>query len=140
MPELPEAEVTRLVADRTRVRRCWRCTSASLCAGPWGSMATTWLAGGWARCSCRGKYLWLPLNAADGRRGGLLIHLGMSGSLSFAGQTGEPGPHDHFDLVTSRGVLRRTIHAATALVWGESDDGCRASCWQDWAWSRLMRP
>lgn len=69
----------------------------------------------------RGKYLWLPLHASDGRCGGLLIHLGMSGSLSFSGRAGEAGPHDHFDLVTSRGVLR--LHDPRrfgAVVWGES--------------------
>lgn len=49
----------------------------------------------------RGKYLLLDLD-----RGLLLLHLGMSGSLSFGPAPGDAGPHDHFDLVTSRGVLR----------------------------------
>jgi formamidopyrimidine-DNA glycosylase len=49
----------------------------------------------------RGKYLLLDLD-----EGVVLLHLGMSGSLSFAAQQPEPGTHDHFDLVTSRGVLR----------------------------------
>jgi len=51
----------------------------------------------------RGKYLWLPLE-----RGGLLMHLGMSGSLAFADGFAPPGAHDHFDLVTTRGTLRLT--------------------------------
>jgi len=53
--------------------------------------------------SRRGKYLWLPLE-----RGGLLLHLGMSGSLHFAPRAAPPGAHDHFDLVTDRGTLRLT--------------------------------
>jgi formamidopyrimidine-DNA glycosylase len=49
----------------------------------------------------RGKYLLLDLD-----RGVLLLHLGMSGSLRF--DTEMPGAelHDHFDLVTTQGVLR----------------------------------
>lgn len=61
----------------------------------------------------RGKYLWLPLLPAAGAagpggsgQGGLLIHLGMSGSLALWGEAPAPGPHDHFDLVTSAGTLR----------------------------------
>jgi formamidopyrimidine-DNA glycosylase len=49
----------------------------------------------------RGKYLLLDMD--DGM---LLLHLGMSGSLSFADRQPLAGAHDHFDLVTSRGVLR----------------------------------
>jgi formamidopyrimidine-DNA glycosylase len=49
----------------------------------------------------RGKYLLVDMD-----RGLLLLHLGMSGSLSFTEQLAAPGSHDHFDLVTSRGSLR----------------------------------
>ena len=35
-----------------------------------------------------------------------LLHLGMSGSLSFATNPPTRGVHDHFDLVTTRGTLR----------------------------------
>ena len=49
----------------------------------------------------RGTYLWLPLLRSDDG-GGLLLHLGMSGSLAFsAARAAEPGPHDHFDLITA---------------------------------------
>jgi formamidopyrimidine-DNA glycosylase len=57
----------------------------------------------------RGKYLWLPLlGAAEGAGavGGLLMHLGMSGSLALQQLQQPPGPHDHFDLHTSAGTLR----------------------------------
>jgi len=36
----------------------------------------------------------------------ILLHLGMSGSLSFQASQPAPGAHDHFDLVTDRGTLR----------------------------------
>ena len=64
----------------------------------------------------RGKYLWLALE-----RGGLLLHLGMSGSLAFSAAAGEPGPHDHFDLVTTHGTLRLTDpRRFGAVVWSPS--------------------
>jgi formamidopyrimidine-DNA glycosylase len=49
----------------------------------------------------RGKYLLVDLD-----RGVLLMHLGMSGSLRFDQDMPQAALHDHFDLVTSRGVLR----------------------------------
>ena len=49
----------------------------------------------------RGKYLLLNLD-----RGHLLVHLGMSGSLQFAPALPPRGVHDHFELLTSQGVLR----------------------------------
>src|SRR5690606_22869251 len=51
----------------------------------------------------RGKYLLVDLS-----EGMLLLHLGMSGSLRFAPAQGLPaaGAHDHFDLLTTQGVLR----------------------------------
>lgn len=49
----------------------------------------------------RGKYLLIDLD-----QGLLLVHLGMSGSLSFAGHLPAAGTHDHFEMVTSRGTLR----------------------------------
>lgn len=49
----------------------------------------------------RGKYLLLELD-----RGVLLVHLGMSGRLVFAPTLPAAGVHDHFELTTSRGVLR----------------------------------
>jgi formamidopyrimidine-DNA glycosylase len=71
----------------------------------------------------RGKYLWLALE-----RGGLLMHLGMSGSLAFTKAPGVPGPHDHFDLVTSRGTLRLTDpRRFGAVVWSPGLDRGRAA-------------
>lgn len=49
----------------------------------------------------RGKYLLLDLSG-----GLLLLHLGMSGSISFGADLPPAGKHDHFDLETSLGTLR----------------------------------
>lgn len=75
----------------------------------------------------RGKYLWLPLaptaeapGHAGEDEGGLLLHLGMSGSLAFRESPPMAGPHDHFDLVTDRGVLRLTDpRRFGAVVWSD---------------------
>jgi formamidopyrimidine-DNA glycosylase len=78
----------------------------------------------------RGKYLWLPLplrplpaapTAMQGpgaEAGGLLLHLGMSGSLGLLDAPPPPGPHDHFDLVTDCGTLRlNDPRRFGAVVW-----------------------
>lgn len=102
MPELPEVEVTRLsFADRIE-----GATIESVRMGKplrWGlGMDPGELAGRTVQgVRRRGKYLLVDLD-----RGLLLMHLGMSGSLNFSATQPEPGPHDHFDLVTTRGVLR----------------------------------
>jgi len=67
----------------------------------------------------RGKYLLLDLSG-----GLLLMHLGMSGSLSFGSGLPAPGKHDHFDMVTSQGTLR--LHdprrfGAVVYASGEND-------------------
>lgn len=49
----------------------------------------------------RGKYLLLDLSG-----GLLMMHLGMSGSVSFGPDLPAPGKHDHFEMVTTLGTLR----------------------------------
>lgn len=74
----------------------------------------------------RGKYLWLPLATPQGgSAGGLLVHLGMSGSLALLQtplqSSSPPGPHDHFILVTNRGSLRlNDPRRFGAVVWSPS--------------------
>ena len=59
-----------------------------------------------------------PIAEAPSGSGGLLLHLGMSGSLNLADAPGPAGVHDHFELVTSRGVLRLTDpRRFGAVVW-----------------------
>jgi len=70
----------------------------------------------------RGKYLLIDLD-----RGLLLLHLGMSGSLSFAAHMPAAGVHDHFDLVTTKGTLRlNDPRRFGAVVYAESEDASEA--------------
>ncbi|MEO7105102.1 MAG: bifunctional DNA-formamidopyrimidine glycosylase/DNA-(apurinic or apyrimidinic site) lyase [Rhodoferax sp.] len=102
MPELPEVEVTRIsFADRIAGAqiedvRMGKPLRWSLNCQPEALVGRSVLA-----VRRRGKYLLLDLD-----QGLLLVHLGMSGSLSFMLQPPVPGKHDHFELITSQGVLR----------------------------------
>lgn len=102
MPELPEVEVTRRsFAPAIAGARVLSVTVGKPLRWPLGCDPGA-LAGRLVRgVRRRGKYLLLDLD-----QGVLLVHLGMSGSLSFMPAPGPPGAHDHFDLVTTQGVLR----------------------------------
>ncbi len=118
MPELPEVEATRLsFAERIAGAHIASAWLGKPLRWPLG-MAAAQLAGrtvlGVRR---RGKYLLLDLDA-----GLLLLHLGMSGSLSFGEHLPPRGPHDHFDLHTSRGTLRlNDPRRFGAVVWAASE-------------------
>ena len=102
MPELPEVEVTRLsFAARIAQARILSVTMGKPLRWPLGCPPAELVGMQVLAVRRRGKYLLIDLD-----RGLLLVHLGMSGSLSFA--TGLPpgGVHDHFELVTTRGTLR----------------------------------
>jgi formamidopyrimidine-DNA glycosylase len=147
MPELPEVEVTRRsVAGELAGARVRRIETGLPLRWPLGcepeALAGT-VAGAMTR---RGKYLWLPLTrdaaapasltspglprAPSGPAaipplpaGGLLIHLGMSGALSFGVASEAPGPYDHFRLQTDRGCLWLTDpRRFGAVVWSSSLD------------------
>ncbi|MBK1689030.1 bifunctional DNA-formamidopyrimidine glycosylase/DNA-(apurinic or apyrimidinic site) lyase [Rubrivivax gelatinosus] len=120
MPELPEVEVTRRGIDEP-LRGAQVLAVRLGKALRWGlGVAPEALVG--ARVlpvQRRGKYLWLPLLGGCG--GGLLLHLGMSGSLALHAVAPPPGAHDHFDLVTSQGTLRLTDpRRFGAVVWSPS--------------------
>jgi len=148
MPELPEVEVTRAsLADRLSGARVQAVRLGKPLRWPLGVPPES-LVGrpvGWLQR--RGKYLWMPLGEVGGMgavgalaaagelaaagpasgdagvtagpaSGGLLLHLGMSGSLNLAADPGPAGVHDHFELLTSRGVLRLTDpRRFGAVVW-----------------------
>lgn len=102
MPELPEVEVTRLGI----VRPLTGARIEGVHVGKplrWAlSVAPEALVGRVVQgVRRRGKYLLVDLD-----RGLLLMHLGMSGSLRFAPELPVRGRHDHFDLLTSQGILR----------------------------------
>ena len=127
MPELPEVEVTRrgiaaplhgahVLSVRLGKPLRWPlgCEPASLHGSTVGDVTR------------RGKYLWLPLFRNGCSSGGLLMHLGMSGSLamlSAQSSLAHPGPHDHFDLHTDRGTLRlNDPRRFGAVVWSSAID------------------
>lgn len=123
MPELPEVEVTRRsFADRICGAEVLSAQVGKPLRWPLGIDADELRGRVVGEVVRRGKYLWLPLRSPGaGDVGGLLIHLGMSGSLAFCWEPGEPGPHDHFELTTTRGVLRLTDpRRFGAVVWGDS--------------------
>jgi len=119
MPELPEVEVTRLsFAERIRGAEVTAVRLGKPLRWPLGIEPQALVAQTVGAVTRRGKYLWLALD-----RGGLLMHLGMSGSLSFATGLASAGAHDHFDLVTARGTLRLTDpRRFGAVVWSSALD------------------
>ncbi|MBK6867495.1 MAG: bifunctional DNA-formamidopyrimidine glycosylase/DNA-(apurinic or apyrimidinic site) lyase [Burkholderiales bacterium] len=119
MPELPEVEVTRRsFADRIAGARILSARLGRPLRWPLGLAAEQLQERRVVEVRRRGKYLLLQLD-----EGVLLLHLGMSGSLAFHSDMPPPGPHDHFDLVTSQGVLR--LHDPRrfgAVVWSAAAD------------------
>ena len=120
MPELPEVEVTRQsFAERIRGARIEQVRMGKPLRWPLGCEPDSLVHRSVGEVTRRGKYLWLALDSS----GGLLMHLGMSGSLAFNAAPAAPGPHDHFDLVTARGTLRLTDpRRFGAVVWSPSID------------------
>lgn len=104
MPELPEVETTlRGIAPvllGRRVREV-RVRNASL---RWPVTDDVQQACGQRVASLRrrAKYLLITLD-----RGGLIIHLGMSGSIRICDENETPGKHDHVDLVLDSGRCMR---------------------------------
>ncbi|MEK8049432.1 bifunctional DNA-formamidopyrimidine glycosylase/DNA-(apurinic or apyrimidinic site) lyase [Ideonella sp. DXS22W] len=120
MPELPEVEVTRAsLSARLEGAQIQAAQLGKPLRWPLGVPPESLPGQRVGALQRRGKYLWMPLSAPDGRdAGGLLWHLGMSGSLQLSDAPGERGPHDHVELRTSRGVLRLTDpRRFGAVVW-----------------------
>ena len=102
MPELPEVEVTRLsFADRIVNARIEHVRMGKALRWPLGHEPDRLEGLQVLGVRRRGKYLLVDLSS-----GLLLIHLGMSGSISFGADLPLPGKHDHFEMVTSLGTLR----------------------------------
>lgn len=134
MPELPEVEITRRglveALEGALLLQVWQ---GKPLRWPLG-IATQALAGRLiGAVQRRGKYLWMPLESpdrrvpvVDGPTPGLLLHLGMSGSLDHHGFDAPVPPrrqHDHFEWSTDRGVLR--LHDPRrfgAVVWSPGRD------------------
>ncbi len=127
MPELPEVEVTRRsFAQAIEGATVTRVALGKPLRWPLGLEADSLVGGRVGAVTRRGKYLWLPISAPVAQ-GGLLLHLGMSGSLAFSAAPqstpNAPGPHDHFDLYTDRGLLRlNDPRRFGAVVWSPAFD------------------
>ncbi len=133
MPELPEVEVTRLsFAQRIAGAQIVAVRMGAPLRWPLG-VAPEILQGLVVdHVGRRGKYLWLQLRCSETihphstsaqTAGGLLVHLGMSGSLRFDAQLPPAAKHDHFDLITTLGTLR--LHDPRrfgAVVWAPALD------------------
>ncbi len=115
MPELPEVEITR----RSFAEALDGATVTGVQLGkplrwPLGVPIASLVGATVGLATRRAKYLWLPMSGPDG---GLLLHLGMSGSLAL-GEERMLGPHQHFALHTSRGSLVLTDpRRFGAVVW-----------------------
>jgi len=132
MPELPEVEITRLsLTDRIEGARVRSARLGKPLRWPLGVAPEVLVGRTVGPLTRRGKYLWMPLDpapGADAAPGGVLLHLGMSGSLRFGARLPPPGPHDHFELDTDRGLLRLTDpRRFGAVVWSEGLDRPPAS-------------
>jgi formamidopyrimidine-DNA glycosylase len=108
MPELPEVEVTRLsFASRIEGAQIRAVQMGKPLRWPLGIDPDELQGRVVVAVRRRGKYLLIDMATQAGKPHGLLlVHLGMSGSLSFAPHMGELGKHDHFSMHTTRGVLR----------------------------------
>lgn len=130
MPEMPEVETTRRsFADRIAGARVERLLMGAPLRWPLGREPAELVGATVGHTVRRGKYLWLPLQLPAEPAGGLLMHLGMSGSLAFVpAPAREAGRHDHFELHTSLGVLRLTDpRRFGAVVWSPAIDAGMAA-------------
>ena len=118
MPELPEVEVTRRsFADRIQGAQILSLRLGKPLRWPLGLDPEALRGRRVVAVRRRGKYLLIDLDP-----GLLLLHLGMSGSVSFAVQQPAAGVHDHVDLVTDQGTLRlNDPRRFGALVWAASE-------------------
>jgi formamidopyrimidine-DNA glycosylase len=132
MPELPEVEVTRRsLAGPLTGAQILSLTLGKPLRWPLGCVPETLQGLRIGPLTRRGKYIWMPLEGRAGA-GGLLMHLGMSGSLALhapgdaamdAADVPPAGPHDHFELVTTRGTVRLTDpRRFGAVVWSAAQD------------------
>lgn len=131
MPELPEVEVTRRgIAGPLRGAVVQRVRMGKPLRWPLGQQPESLVGQVVGDIARRGKYLWLPLaSSLPGLpQGGLLMHLGMSGSLALLPDGVQGGPHDHFDLCTDRGTLRlNDPRRFGAVVWSAALDALPAA-------------
>ena len=102
MPELPEVEVTRLsFVEKITAAKVVSIDVGKALRWPLGCPPSQLIGRTVQGVRRRGKYL-----LVDFDQGLLLVHLGMSGSLSFSNNLPPAGVHDHFEMETTQGMLR----------------------------------
>lgn len=119
MPELPEVEVTRLsFAEKIAGAKVISVRLGKALRWPLGCPVAQLTGRSVLAVRRRGKYLLIDLD-----QGLLLVHLGMSGSLSFVPHLPAAGAHDHFEMVTTQGTLRlNDPRRFGAVVYADSED------------------
>lgn len=123
MPELPEVEVTRRSISGIEGSRVLAARLGKPLRWPLGCAPEALAGNHIGPVQRRGKYLWLPLSRDGQAAGGLLLHLGMSGSLAWGSHPGPVGPHTHFELQTTSGWLQLTDpRRFGAVVWSAGLD------------------
>ncbi len=126
MPELPEVEITRRGIAAPLDGATLRAVQLGKpLRWPLGIAPEALQGARIGHAQRRGKYLWLPLGDLrdPGERGGLLLHLGMSGSLALDAGDAPLGAHQHLALLTDRGRLVLTDpRRFGAAVWSASLD------------------
>jgi formamidopyrimidine-DNA glycosylase len=120
MPELPEVETTLRGIAPHMVRRSIDSITVRNPALRWPVPAEVARAEGQLVLACRrrAKYLLVELE-----RDGLMIHLGMSGSLRICGPDDAPRKHDHVDIVLDTGhcVRFNDPRRFGALLWWDEE-------------------
>jgi formamidopyrimidine-DNA glycosylase len=109
MPELPEVETTlRGIAPALHGRTIAEIVVRNP-ALRWPVPAAVQRARGGkiVECRRRAKYLLVELDGVDAGGGGLMMHLGMSGSLRICDPADAPRKHDHFDVLLDNGACLR---------------------------------
>ena len=123
MPELPEVEVTRMGIAPHIEGRTVRQMVVRQPQLRWliDANLPEWLKNAQIeRTERRSKYLIVHCACTQGRRGVLLIHLGMSGSLRIVAKGTPPQKHDHVDLVFENTTLRfRDPRRFGTVLWHE---------------------
>ncbi|NBO77062.1 MAG: formamidopyrimidine-DNA glycosylase, partial [Betaproteobacteria bacterium] len=133
MPELPEVEVTRqTLAPVLQGARILSVDLGKPLRWPLGIEPAALKGCVFGPLARRGKYLWMPLlqgTSPSTSAGGLLVHLGMSGSLAFkpnALADDRPGLHEHVRLHTDRRLPASRLLAGLGL---EPDDPALTEAW-----------
>ena len=106
MPELPEVETTRRGVAPSLVGKTIADIVVRNPSLRWPVPTEVQMAVGRQVTACRRRAKYLLIDVA-GESGGLMIHLGMSGSLRICEAADEPRKHDHVDIVLDDGKCVR---------------------------------